>query len=105
MNVSSVLTTSVVVSIALASAETLSGAFLLLINKSYLTFLRGSSKIVSMKPKILPQSVKNYFAEMGAEGGRIGGRIRAEKLSPERRKEIAKKANAARLEKRKNGSA
>jgi hypothetical protein len=39
---------------------------------------------------------------MGAEGGRIGGKIRARNLTPERRKEIAQKAIAARWAKRKS---
>jgi hypothetical protein len=34
--------------------------------------------------------------EMGRRGGLRGGKARAEKLSPERRKEIAEKAAAAR---------
>jgi len=34
--------------------------------------------------------------EMGRRGGLKGGRVRAEKLSPERRSEIASKAAAAR---------
>ncbi|MGH2454836.1 MAG: histone H1 [Candidatus Limnocylindria bacterium] len=33
---------------------------------------------------------------LGRQGGLIGGKRRAEKLSPERRREIAKKAAAAR---------
>jgi len=37
--------------------------------------------------------------EMGRKGGLKGGRARAEKLSSERRKEIAKKAAAARWSK------
>ena len=55
---------------------------------------------MSMKPKKLPDHIREYFVEMGAEGGRIGGRLRAAKLTPERRSEIARKANAARQAKR-----
>lgn len=33
---------------------------------------------------------------LGRKGGRVGGKARAEKLSPERRSEIAKKASEAR---------
>jgi len=36
---------------------------------------------------------------LGRRGGLKGGKARAEKLSPERRKEIAKKANEARWKK------
>ncbi len=37
---------------------------------------------------------------LGRLGGRKGGKARAEKLSPERRKEIARKAAKARWEKK-----
>jgi len=37
--------------------------------------------------------------EYASEGGKKGGAARAKKLSPERRKEIAKKANEARWKK------
>ena len=41
--------------------------------------------------------VKNPAAvELGRLGGLVGGKARAEKLSPERRKEIAKKAATVR---------
>jgi hypothetical protein len=53
--------------------------------------------------KVLPREIARYFAKMGSEGGKIGGRLRAEKLSPERRREIAKKAIAARWAKTKHG--
>jgi hypothetical protein len=55
------------------------------------------------KPK-LPDNIRDYFVKMGAVGGRIGGKIRAEKLSPERRKEIARNAIAARWARRENGT-
>jgi hypothetical protein len=41
-----------------------------------------------------------YFKRMGRKGGKIGGKLRAEKLSPERRREIAQKAIAARWAKK-----
>ncbi len=44
----------------------------------------------------LPKKVRNYFA---AEG-RKGGTIRARRLSPEQRREIARKAAQARWAKR-----
>ena len=44
-----------------------------------------------------PDEGKNPHAvALGREGGKKGGKARAEKLSPERRSEIAKKAAAAR---------
>jgi hypothetical protein len=51
------------------------------------------------KPK-LPEDIRAYFARMGAEGGRIGAERRMEKISPERRREIARNAIAARWAKR-----
>jgi hypothetical protein len=41
-------------------------------------------------------AARAYFQEEGRRGGKIGGKIRAEKLSKARRQEIAKKAAAAR---------
>lgn len=53
-----------------------------------------------IKPK-LPNDVRAYFVEMGRQGGLKGGLIRSDRLTPERRKEIAQKAIAARWAKRK----
>jgi transcriptional regulator with XRE-family HTH domain len=53
------------------------------------------------QPK-LPPDIKAYFVKMGAQGGKIGGKSRAEKLTPERRSEIAKHAIEARWKKRKS---
>jgi hypothetical protein len=53
------------------------------------------------KKKVLPPEVAEYFAKMGRAGGKIGGKLRAAKLSPERRREIAQKAIAARWAKKK----
>lgn len=41
-------------------------------------------------------SIRKAAAELGRRGGLKGGKARAESLSPEKRKEIAKKAAAAR---------
>jgi hypothetical protein len=60
---------------------------------------------VGMKAQKIPASIKAYFAEMGSQGGKLGGRIRADKLNPERRKEIAVKAAAARWKKPNAGTA
>jgi len=43
---------------------------------------------------------KPDYAALGKLGGKKGGKARAEKLSPERRKEIARKAAEARWAKR-----
>ena len=53
----------------------------------------------------LPADVQAYFERMGRIGGKIGGKARAESLSPERRREIAQKAIAARWAKRSEGPA
>jgi len=54
----------------------------------------------TMANQALPEDIKAFFVEMGARGGRIGGKRRLEKISPERRKEIARKASTARWAKR-----
>jgi hypothetical protein len=51
---------------------------------------------MAMAIKKLPPEIQLYFVKMGSAGGKLGGRIRADKLTPERRKEIAKKASVAR---------
>ncbi len=55
-----------------------------------------------MEYEELPASAKGYFAKMGRIGGLKGGKIRSEKLTPERRREIAQKAIAVRWAKAKN---
>jgi hypothetical protein len=44
-------------------------------------------------------SIQEYLAMIGRKGGLKGGKARAETLSPKKRKEIAKKAAAARWRK------
>ena len=57
----------------------------------------GNSSVV---PDMLPHPPKNPAAvALGKLGGSKGGKARATKLSPEQRKEIAKKAAAARWKK------
>lgn len=45
-------------------------------------------------------AISQYLAEIGRKGGLKGGKARAEKLSEERRKEIAKKAAQSRWAKK-----
>jgi hypothetical protein len=52
----------------------------------------------------LPPDIRAYFVRMGKIGGKLGGKARAESLTPERRKEIAQNAIAARWKKAKNDS-
>ncbi|MGA2736579.1 MAG: hypothetical protein ABSG65_03910 [Bryobacteraceae bacterium] len=55
-----------------------------------------------MSEKKLPADIKAFFVEMGARGGRIGGKRRLDTISPERRREIAQKAIAARWAKKRD---
>jgi hypothetical protein len=50
-----------------------------------------------------PPEKNPHAVALGRRGGKKGGKARAAKLSPERRKEIAKKAAAARWKNRKKG--
>jgi len=56
------------------------------------------------EPKPKPTRIFNARA-LGHLGGLIGGRVRAERLTPERRVEIAKKAAMARWGKRSDNEA
>jgi hypothetical protein len=47
------------------------------------------------KPK-LPAAVVKYLQSQGRKGGLLGGKARADILTPQQRKEIARKAAAAR---------
>jgi hypothetical protein len=49
----------------------------------------------------MPEDIREYFARMGKIGGKAGAQARLEKVSPERRREIARNAIAARWAKRK----
>lgn len=57
----------------------------------------ATGQIEKAEPKI-KQDID--FAALGRIGGLKGGKVRAEKLTPERRKEIAQKAAQARWVKR-----
>ena len=58
---------------------------------------------VQEEPKKERSPVSQYLSEIGRKGGLKGGKARAEKLTPEQRKEIAKKAAKARWAKIKAG--
>jgi hypothetical protein len=58
---------------------------------------------MKLMTKKLPADIRKYFVEMGRLGGQKGVTARMEKVSPERRKEIAQKAIAARWAKRRRG--
>jgi hypothetical protein len=44
----------------------------------------------------LPPKVRAFFVQKGKEGGKLSGAARMAKLTPEKRKEVAKKAVQAR---------
>jgi len=53
-----------------------------------------------MGRKRIPEDIRQYFVKMGRIGGKRGAQARMDKITPERRKEIAKNAIAARWAKR-----
>lgn len=55
------------------------------------------------EPKPERSIISKYLAEIGRKGGLKGGKARAEKLTPEQRKEIATKAANARWKTKKEG--
>jgi hypothetical protein len=55
---------------------------------------------LGMSKKRMPKEVREYFARMGKQGGLLGGKIRASKLTAEERTEAARKAVMARWAKR-----
>jgi hypothetical protein len=48
----------------------------------------------------LPPEVLEYFRKEGAKGGKKSGKARMEKLTPEKRREIARRAATARWSKK-----
>lgn len=57
---------------------------------------KTESDIPPEEPVEITPEMRAAAAAFGRIGGKIGGRVRAEKLSPERRKAIAKKAAESR---------
>jgi len=55
--------------------------------------------ITVMPKKRLPPEILEYFKRQGAKGGKIGGAVRAAKMTPARRREIALKAARSRWDK------
>jgi hypothetical protein len=54
-----------------------------------------------MNGKKLPPEALEYFRKQGAKGGKIGGILRAERMTPEQRSEAARKAVLVRWAKKK----
>jgi hypothetical protein len=61
---------------------------------------KGVEYYIGMRRKRLPEDIREYFVKMGRIGGQKGVEARMEKVSPQRRREIAQKAIAARWAKR-----
>lgn len=61
-----------------------------------LLFMAKNRAAVALGKRRAELAGHDEMSELGKIGGAIGGPARAEKLSPKRRKEIAKKAAAAR---------
>jgi len=57
---------------------------------------------VVMPKKKIPDEVMEYFVKMGRKGGKIGGRVRAERMTAEQRQESARKAVIARWDKQRD---
>lgn len=51
-----------------------------------------AAAIVAMSTEETPLSIKEYLSKIGKKGGLKGGKARAAKMSPDRRKAIARKA-------------
>jgi len=54
-----------------------------------------------MPRKKLPAEILEYFKKQGAKGGKIGGNLRAERMTAEQRSESARRAVQARWAKSK----
>ena len=51
-------------------------------------------------PKYAMRLTKRYFREQGSKGGKLGGKLRAAKLTPAERSAIARKGGLAKAAKR-----
>lgn len=58
-------------------------------------------KKVPWKASWLSEEAREFFRQQGSAGGKLGAKARMEKLTPEQRSEIARKAVQAREKKRK----
>ena len=54
-----------------------------------------------MAKKKLPKEIREMFVSYGRLGGKIGGKIRTQSMTPDERKALAKKAAKARWKKAK----
>lgn len=64
-----------------------------------LTYNQGVAK------KTLPPDIREFFVRMGRKGGKLGGAVRAAKMTEEERSASARKAVQARWAKKKPKSA
>lgn len=56
-----------------------------------------------MGKRAIPAELSEYFAKIGKKGGKIGGAVRASRMTPEERVESARRAVEARWAKKKKG--
>lgn len=59
----------------------------------------ASTEESSKQPQIDKETLSRVMAEMGRKGGKIGGKRRMETLSPQKRKQIARRAARTRWSK------
>ena len=64
-----------------------------------LQFVRGVRIMVCMRKKKLPPEIRDYFVRMGKLGGALGGKARAENLTPQERSDSARRAVTVRWQK------
>ena len=71
------------------------------VNKKSVDIRYGVTYTEDMPRKRLPSEVLEYFRKQGAKGGKLGGAIRAQRMTQAQRSESARKAVLARWEKAK----
>ena len=66
-------------------------------------FLNPLAARLILCPNEAMRLTKRYFREQGAKGGKLGGKIRAAKLTPQQRSAIARQGGIAKAAKRNGG--
>jgi len=66
------------------------------VNKNLLAIRKRVTYDEGMPRKKLPPEILEFFKRQGAKGGKKGGTIRAERMTPEERSEAARRAVQAR---------
>lgn len=63
-----------------------------------------AAEIVRLSTEEPQETIKEYLARIGRKGGQKGGKIRAKRLSPEKRAAIARKAAKSRWAKQRGAA-